>query len=59
MLVFGAGDDTSRVEGDAGAVAKLYGAQVEIVPGVGHVMMLEPGWITVAERLNTWLGSIA
>jgi pimeloyl-ACP methyl ester carboxylesterase len=56
MLVLGAGNDASRVDGDASAVADIYRADSEIFPGMGHVMMLEPGWAAVAERIHTWLG---
>lgn len=57
MLVLGAEDDASRIDGDASAVAKVYGAEVEIFPDMGHVMMLEPGWTAVADRIDTWLTS--
>ena len=55
MLVLGAQDDGMRVDGDALAVAQSYGAEVEIFPGMGHVMMLEPGWQMVAEKIESWL----
>ncbi|WP_319437098.1 alpha/beta hydrolase [Mycobacterium sp. RTGN5] len=55
MLVLGAGSDGSRVDGDAAAVAEIYQADIEIFPDMGHVMMLEPRWSDVAERIHTWL----
>lgn len=55
MLVLGARDDGSRIDGDASAVAQLYHTDVEIFPEMGHVMMLEPGWEAVAERIDGWL----
>lgn len=55
MLVLGARDDASRIAGDASAVADLYQADVEIFPDMGHIMMLEPGWAAVAERIDRWL----
>lgn len=55
MLVLGAKDDRSRIDGDASAVAEIYGADVEVFPHMGHVMMLEPGWQSVAERIDGWL----
>lgn len=55
MLVLGARDDASRVDGDASAVAAAYGADRQVFPDMGHVMMLEPGWRAVAERIQTWL----
>jgi len=29
--------------------------QAELFPGMGHNMMLEPGWPDVAERIHSWL----
>ncbi|HEY1841255.1 MAG TPA: alpha/beta hydrolase [Mycobacterium sp.] len=55
MLVLGAKDDSSRIDGDASALAGIYQADVEIFPDMGHVMMLEPGWQAVAERIDGWL----
>jgi pimeloyl-ACP methyl ester carboxylesterase len=57
ILVLGAEDDRSRIRGDASAVAAIYRAEVEIFPDMGHVMMLEPGWQAVAERIDDWLTS--
>ncbi|AKK26466.1 alpha/beta hydrolase [Mycobacterium sp. EPa45] len=57
LLVLGARDDASRVDGDASAVAKIYRADLELFPDMGHIMMLEPGWKAVAERIDDWLAS--
>jgi pimeloyl-ACP methyl ester carboxylesterase len=57
MLVLGAQDDGMRIAGDALAVAQTYQAEVEIFPEMGHVMMLEPGWQAVAERIHGWLAA--
>jgi alpha-beta hydrolase superfamily lysophospholipase len=57
MLVLGAKDDRSRIDGDASAVAGIYQADVELFPDMGHVMMLETGWQAVAESIDGWLGS--
>jgi pimeloyl-ACP methyl ester carboxylesterase len=56
MLVLGAEDDGMRIDGDACAVARIYEADVELFPDMGHVMMLESGWQAVAERIDSWLG---
>ena len=55
MLVLGAKDDGSRIDGDASALARLYQIDAELFPDMGHVMMLEPGWQAVAERIEGWL----
>jgi len=57
MLVLGAEDDGMRIDGDALAVAQIYQTEVEMFPGMGHVMMLEPGWQAVAERIDGWLAA--
>ena len=35
--------------------AGMLGSRVETIPGVGHAMMLDAGWQTVADRLVEWL----
>ncbi|OBI80029.1 alpha/beta hydrolase [Mycobacterium sp. 1245805.9] len=57
MLVLGAQDDGMRIAGDALAVAQIYQADLELFPDMGHVMMLEAGWQSVAERIDGWLTS--
>jgi hypothetical protein len=55
MLVLGAEDDGSRIDGDVSAVARTYQTDVELFADMGHVMMLESGWMSVADRIHTWL----
>jgi pimeloyl-ACP methyl ester carboxylesterase len=57
MLVLGAKEDGSRIDGDVSTVAEIYQADVEIFPDFGHIMMLEPAWQAVAERIDTWLAT--
>ena len=38
--------------------AGMIGAQVEVIPGLGHAMMLEAGWRTVADRVIEWLRAL-
>jgi len=56
VLVLGAKDDGSRTDADVTAVARTYQTDAEFFPDMGHVMMLEPGWQAVAERIDSWLG---
>jgi pimeloyl-ACP methyl ester carboxylesterase len=56
MLVLGATDDGSRIDGDVAALAHLYQTNAELFPDMGHMMMMEPGWKAVAERIDGWLG---
>jgi hypothetical protein len=39
------------------ATARAYRTKAEFFPNMGHDMMLEPGWVAVAERIHTWLGT--
>jgi pimeloyl-ACP methyl ester carboxylesterase len=56
VLVLGAGADR-LIPGDAVERCALWhGAPApDFLPGLGHLMMLEPGWPAVAERLLAWL----
>ena len=55
MLVLGASYDGCFTVKEAHATARAYGIEAEIFPGMGHNMMLEPGWQAVAERIASWL----
>ncbi|OBB31140.1 hypothetical protein A5792_17370 [Mycolicibacterium peregrinum] len=55
MLVLGAGADGMRIDRDASAVARTYQADLEVFPGMGHIMMLGPGWQAVADKIDAWL----
>jgi non-heme chloroperoxidase len=35
--------------------ARTYDVEANIFPGMGHNMMLEPGWPAVARRIDDWL----
>ena len=35
--------------------ANMLGAPLEVLPGLGHAMMLDEGWEAAAERIVTWL----
>jgi pimeloyl-ACP methyl ester carboxylesterase len=57
ILVLGAEDDKAVSTGDVRATARRYRVHAEFFPGMGHNMMLEPGWPDVAERIHSWLTS--
>jgi pimeloyl-ACP methyl ester carboxylesterase len=40
-----------------GPTARAYGTEAEVFPDMGHNMMLEPGWASVAERIHSWMTS--
>ena len=54
MLVLGAERDAIVTQREIHRTAALYGAEVEVFPGMAHDMMLEPGWQSVAERIDDW-----
>lgn len=57
VLVLGAYDDGAHTRKEVCATARAYGTEAEFFPDMGHNMMLEPGWVAVAERIHTWLGT--
>lgn len=56
LLVLGAEHDGAHTRKEVRATARAYGTEAEFFPGMGHNMMLEPGWESVAERIHGWLG---
>lgn len=56
LLVLGAEHDGSIAVEQVHDTARVYGAEVDIVAGMGHNMMQETGWQDVAERMCRWLG---
>ena len=57
ILVLGADEDGAHTRGEIVATARAYGTKAEFFPDMGHNMMLEPGWASVAERIDAWLGT--
>ena len=55
LLVLGAWDDGAVTPEEIRATARAYRTDAEFFPGMGHNMMLEPGWRAVAERIDAWL----
>ncbi len=57
VLVMGAAQDGAVTPAEVRATARAYRTEPVFFDGVGHDMMLEPGWLTVAECLADWLVS--
>lgn len=55
VLVLGARDDGLVTNAEVHATARSYRTEAEFFPGMGHNMMVEPGWVDVAERIHAWL----
>jgi pimeloyl-ACP methyl ester carboxylesterase len=58
ILVLGAECDGGFTPEEVRATARAYDANAEIFPAMGHNMMLEPGWMTVADRIDRWLRNL-
>jgi pimeloyl-ACP methyl ester carboxylesterase len=58
MLVLGAELDGFFTPAEIRSTARAYRAEAQLFPGMGHNMMLEPGWRTVAQRIAAWLGGV-
>jgi len=53
--VIGAQDDRVCSPSDVAATATLYDVKATIIPGLAHMMMLEPDYEQVARALLAWL----
>jgi pimeloyl-ACP methyl ester carboxylesterase len=55
MLVLSGTNDILHSRNEIEATARAYGAHLEFIPNVAHVMMLEADWRIVADRILKWL----
>ncbi|CAB1370903.1 alpha/beta hydrolase [Denitratisoma oestradiolicum] len=55
LLVLGAELDHLMAPSTAHMTARSYGVEAEILPGIGHGMMLERDWRRGADRLLNWI----
>jgi len=58
VFVIGAVDDRIANPDDVRATAAHHGVEAKILPGMGHMMMLEPEWKDAAAALAGWLTKI-
>lgn len=58
LLVMGALDDGAVTPDEVRATARAYRTEPVFFSGMGHDMMLEPGWEAVARRIDDWLTAI-
>ncbi|KKC00574.1 alpha/beta hydrolase [Mycolicibacter arupensis] len=56
LLVLGAEDDGAHTCKEVRATARAYNTEAQFFTGMGHNMMLEPGWKLVADHIHGWLG---
>jgi len=59
VLVLGAEGDRICTPDDVRATARHHNVAPVILPGLAHMLMLEPGWETVAKALERWIASLA
>jgi pimeloyl-ACP methyl ester carboxylesterase len=55
VLVLDGDSDAVITNDEVRATASAYRTQADFFPNMGHNMMLEPGWQSVAERIEGWL----
>jgi pimeloyl-ACP methyl ester carboxylesterase len=55
MLVLGGQNDSMILLSETEETAAAYGAKAEFFANMAHDMMLEKGWMKVAERITIWL----
>lgn len=55
VLVIGADEDGCCPRYSVQITARAYHTTAGMCPGIGHDMMLEPGWAAVADRIDSWL----
>ena len=58
MFVLGAHGDRICRPDDVAATAQHHGVAATLLPGLAHMLMLEPGWETVADALLGWIRSL-
>lgn len=54
LLILGAENDRFFTTREVQATARSYRTEPDIIPNMGHDMMLEPAWQEVAQRILTW-----
>jgi pimeloyl-ACP methyl ester carboxylesterase len=59
VLVIEAEHDGFFTAAEMRRTAAAYRTQAEIVPGIGHNLMLDQGWPQVADRIDTWVRETA
>lgn len=57
VRVLGGAADTIFHPGEMATTARAYRTAATIYPGMGHNLMLEPGWEQVANEIVAWLGA--
>ena len=56
--MLGAEDDVICTPDDVRATAAHHNVEATILPGLAHLLMLEPGWQNAAKALEGWLETL-
>jgi pimeloyl-ACP methyl ester carboxylesterase len=59
LLVICGADDKFIPAKTVARVARRYGAPLRVIPGRGHMIVLEPGWRDLAGIIAEWFDAIA
>jgi pimeloyl-ACP methyl ester carboxylesterase len=59
VFVLGAAGDRICTPEDVRATARHHNVEAQILPGLAHMLMLEPGWESVAQALADWIAEIS
>lgn len=55
VFVLGAEGDRIAIPDDVRATARHHGVEAVILPGMGHMLMLEPAWEDAAREIAAWM----
>ena len=58
VFVMGAAADQIAIPADVHATAEHHDVTATILPGMGHMLMLEPEWKVAAQAIAAWIDSI-
>ena len=58
VFVLGAEGDRISTPDDTRATASHHHTSATIVPGMAHMMMLDPAWLTAAKALAAWIAMV-
>jgi non-heme chloroperoxidase len=58
VFVLGATGDQIAIPSDVEATARHHGVRATILPGMGHMLMLEPQWRGAATAIAGWLRAL-
>ena len=58
LMVLGVEGDRICTPDDVRATARHHDVEAVVLPGMAHMLMLEPGWEKVAQAIARWLDSL-